>query len=71
LASALSVSKDAVHRVWQEAGLKPHRLERHLARDDPEFESKAADILGLYLRPPQLMTRPTSEVLRFGESGLT
>ena len=28
LASALGVSKDAVHRVWQEAGLKPHRLER-------------------------------------------
>src|SRR5246127_2308659 len=53
LASALGVSKDAVHRVWQEAGLKPHRLERYLASDDPEFESKAADILGLYLHPPQ------------------
>ena len=24
-----------------------------MASDDPEFESKAADILGLYLRPPQ------------------
>src|SRR5271155_4640911 len=53
LATALGVSKDAVHRVWQEAGLKPHRLERYMASDDPEFESKAADILGLYLRPPQ------------------
>src|SRR6266852_7808891 len=53
LAAALEVSKDAVHRVWKEAGLKPHRLERYLASDDPEFESKAADILGLYLRPPQ------------------
>lgn len=53
LAAALGVSKDAVHRVWQEAGLKPHRLERYLASDDPEFESKAADILGLYLNPPQ------------------
>src|SRR5208282_2019009 len=53
LASALGVSKDAVHRVWQEAGLKPHRLERYMASDDPEFESKAADILGLYLHPPQ------------------
>jgi transposase len=53
LASALGVSKDAVHRVWQEAGLKPHRLERYMASNDPEFESKAADILGLYLRPPQ------------------
>src|ERR1022692_3823727 len=53
LASALGVSKDAVHRVWQEAGLKPHRLERYMPSDDPEFEPKAADILGLYLRPPQ------------------
>jgi transposase len=53
LATALGVSKDAVHRVWKEAGLKPHRLERYLASDDPEFEPKAADILGLYLNPPQ------------------
>jgi transposase len=53
LASALGVSKDAVHRVWQEAGLKPHRLERYMASDDPEFEVKAADIIGLYLNPPQ------------------
>ena len=42
-----------MQRVWKEAGLKPHRLERYLASDDPEFESKAADIIGLYLRPPQ------------------
>src|SRR5450756_2444657 len=53
LASALGVSKDAVHRVWKEAGLKPHRLERYMASNDPEFEAKAADILGLYLNPPQ------------------
>src|SRR6516225_1581778 len=53
LAIALGVSKDAVHRIWKAAGLKPHRLERYLASDDPEFEHKAADILGLYLNPPQ------------------
>ena len=35
LASVLGVSKDAVYRVWQEAGLQPHRLERYLASDDP------------------------------------
>jgi transposase len=53
LATALGVSKDAVHRVWKEAGLKPHRLERYMASDDPDFETKAADIIGLYLNPPQ------------------
>ena len=53
LAAELGISKDAVHRVWQEAGLKPHRLERYMASDDPDFEAKAADIIGLYLNPPQ------------------
>src|SRR5882757_6330063 len=53
LAAALGVSKDAVHRVWKQAGLKPHRLERYMASDDPDFEAKAADIIGLYLKPPQ------------------
>src|ERR1700737_3666797 len=53
LAAALGISKDAVHRVGKEAGLKPHRLERYMASDDPEFEAKAADIIGLYLNPPQ------------------
>ena len=42
-----------VHRVWQEAGLKPHRLERYLTSDDPDFERKAADVIGLYWNPPQ------------------
>src|SRR6201982_2012765 len=53
LVAALGVSKDGVHRVGKEPGLKPHRLERYMASDDPEFERKAADIIGLYLRPPQ------------------
>ena len=53
LARELKISKDAVHRIWRTAGVKPHRLERYMASDDPDFEAKAADILGLYLNPPQ------------------
>lgn len=53
LAKALGISKDLVHRVWLEAGIKPHRLERYMASNDPDFEKKAADIIGLYLNPPQ------------------
>ena len=53
LARELGISKDTVHRVWRKAGLRPHRLERYMASDDPDFESKAADIIGLYLHPPQ------------------
>ena len=53
LAQELKISKDAVHRIWRTAGIKPHRLERYMASDDPDFEVKAADIIGLYLNPPQ------------------
>jgi DNA-binding LacI/PurR family transcriptional regulator len=42
-----------VVRVWRRAGLKPHRLERYIASDDPDFERKAADVIGLYVNPPQ------------------
>lgn len=34
-------------------GLQPHRLDRYLASNDPHCETKAADIIGLYLNPPQ------------------
>ena len=53
LAVELGVSKSTVQRILTQARLQPHRLERYLASDDPEFESKAADIIGLYLNPPQ------------------
>ncbi len=53
LARELNLSKDTVHRIWRTAGVKPHRLERYMASDDPDFEAKAADIIGLYLNPPQ------------------
>jgi transposase len=53
LATALGISHMMIARVWARHGLKPHRLERYLASDDPEFERKAADVIGLYLNPPQ------------------
>src|SRR5271168_4913221 len=53
LARHLGISHMMVARVWQRAGLKPHRIERYMASDDPDFELKAADIIGLYVKPPQ------------------
>ena len=50
LARELGVSKSTVQRILTQARLKPHRLQRYLASDDPDFEAKAADIIGLYLR---------------------
>ena len=47
------VSHMTIARVWAKHGIKPHRLERYMASNDADFESKAADIIGLYLNPPQ------------------
>ena len=52
LAKKLGYSHMTIARVWKRAGLKPHRLERYMASPDPMFETKAADIIGLYLDPP-------------------
>lgn len=52
MARLIGVSHVTVHRVWQRAGLQPHRLERYVTSDDPNFETKAADVIGLYLKPP-------------------
>jgi hypothetical protein len=38
-----------VASVWRKHGPKPHRIERYMASNDPDFETKAADIIGLYL----------------------
>jgi len=46
------VSISAVQRIWRKHGVRPHRLERHMISNDPNFETKAADVIGLYLNPP-------------------
>ena len=52
LATALKTSQSRVVRVWAKAGLQPHRMRRYKASNDPDFARKAADIIGLYLKPP-------------------
>jgi transposase len=53
LGRLLKINHNHVAKAWQRAGLQPHRFERYMASDDPEFETKAADVIGLYLNPPQ------------------
>lgn len=53
LAKELGISHVTVAKIWARAGLKPHRLARYMASDDPDFEQKAADVIGLYLDPPK------------------
>ena len=53
MALRVGTSNSTVLRVWRRAGLKPHRLERYITSPDPDFETKAADVIGLYLQPPE------------------
>lgn len=39
--------------IWAKHVIKPHRLQGYLASNDPDFETRAADVIGLYLNPPQ------------------
>jgi transposase len=52
LAKEVGVSQSTVSRVWRQFGLQPHRSRSYMASDDPQFEEKATDIIGLYLKPP-------------------
>ena len=54
LAKKLGLNHMRVARVWRSAGLRPHRMRRYMQSDDPFFEAKAAQIIGLYLRPPPM-----------------
>jgi transposase len=53
LAAKLGVNHMQVARAWERAGLQPHRVESYIASNDPDFETKALDVIGLYLNPPQ------------------
>ena len=52
MAEKVGVSKDTVQRVWSARGLKPHLMETFKLSNDPLFEEKLIDVVGLYLDPP-------------------
>ena len=47
LGRVLKIHHNLVAKAWQRAGLQPHRFERYMQSDDPDFEPKAADVIGL------------------------
>lgn len=54
LAQALgNVSRDHVYRVLRDRGIQLQRRRSWCVSTDPEFAAKAADIIGLYLNPPE------------------
>jgi transposase len=48
-----SISWHYVAKLWREEGLKPHRQGTFKISRDPEFAEKVADVVGLYLDPPE------------------
>ncbi len=53
MAKKVGVSSATVQRVWAARGLKPHLVHSFKLSNDPRFEEKLVDVVGLYLNPPE------------------
>jgi transposase/transposase-like protein len=47
------ISKDTVAKIWRKHDLKPWRIDTFKVSNDPDFETKLVDVVGLYLDPPE------------------
>ncbi len=52
LAAKVGVSKDSVQRIWKDLGVKPWQTDTFKVSNDPDFEAKLVDVVGVYLDPP-------------------
>jgi len=52
LAERFGVGKDAIAKVWADHHLQPWRVDTFKLSNDPHFEEKLVDVVGLYLNPP-------------------
>jgi transposase len=53
LAARVGIGKDSVAKIWADHGLKPWRVATFKISNDPQFEEKLVDVVGLYLNPPE------------------
>ena len=53
LARHLHVGKDAVAQIWRDHEIKPWRIDYFKLSNDPRFEQKLVDVVGLYMAPPE------------------
>ena len=42
-----------MQRIWAARKLQPHGVQTFKLSNDPRFEEKLADVIGLYLNPPE------------------
>jgi transposase len=52
MAKEAGVSSYSVHKIWRANQIKPHLTKTFKVSNDPLFEEKFWDIIGLYLDPP-------------------
>ena len=68
MAAEMGISHTSVQRIWNEHGLKPHLARTFKVSNDPDFARKVADIVGLYLYPPEkAMVLAVDEKRSYGE----
>jgi transposase len=53
MAERHGVGKDTVARIWHARKIRPWRVDTFKLSNDPNFEEKLIDVVGLYLNPPQ------------------
>ena len=53
LGRKVGVSKNTIHRAWQDHQLKPHLTKTFKLSRDPQFVEKLTDVVGVYLQPPK------------------
>jgi transposase len=52
LAKRFDIGKDTAARIWRDHNLKPWKVETFKVSNDPNFEEKLVDVVGLYMDPP-------------------
>jgi transposase len=52
LAAQVGVGKDTVAQIWADHRLQPWRVDAFKISNDPDFEEKLVDVVGVYLNPP-------------------
>jgi len=53
MAERFGIGKDSVARIWRDHELRPWKHEVFKLSNDPDFEAKLIDVVGLYLDPPE------------------
>src|SRR5262249_18752418 len=53
MAARFGIGKDVVARIWRDHRLKPWKLDTFKLSNDPHFEDKLVDVVGLYMNPPE------------------